>query len=914
MLTVSVDGGEAIVLRGARHREATAFAKELEASWVAVNIDALTQEADRFARLHQEISDLSRPIRYPAACEIESLLRDARSFHGSILSKLRPEALGAEVAKLITDVKRFIDDPRTARNAAIASFVSSELERSRDFFDTTESKPLTPEQRLSVVVDEDATLVLAGAGSGKTSVITAKASYLVKAGIREPEQILLLAFAKNAAEEMSERVEARSGTPIPARTFHALAYDIIGMVEGTKPALAEHATDDAVFINLIKQILKDLVRTDPDVSKAIIKWFAHFLVEPKTEWDFQTKHQFYTEMEKHDLRTLQGERVKSYEELQIANWLYESGIEYEYEPLYEHKVSSQGRREYCPDFRLTESGVYIEHFGVRRQTEPDGTERLITAPYIDRQEYLAGMNWKREVHAAHATTLVETFSYERQEGRLLTALAEKLAPHVTLAPRPAEDIFDRVVDLKQVDSFSQLLATFLRKFKGGGYSLEHCETKSDQMKLGKRGKAFLGLFSPVFDEYQRRLAGRIDFEDMILRAAHYVEIGDYRSPFLHILVDEFQDISQSRAKLVKALKAQNSDARVFAVGDDWQSIFRFAGSDIHLMRNFAHEFGGCFDGETGVHRTVDLGRTFRSVDQIAFAARTFVLRNPAQIHKEIVPAGIANEPAINIVSVSKGANDARLDEVLNDLSLKYGSDRPASVLLLGRYRFLEPDTRDLQRRFPRLSLSFKTIHSSKGLEADHVVLLRADAGQTGFPSEIVDDVLLALVSPEAELFENAEERRLMYVAMTRARHTLTVMASNARPSAFVTELKTDPAYAITTQKTEAEVAHVCRDCGGRLLGVIGQDGRTWYRCEHIQHCGNILPACSACGVSLPRRDASTGLMSCRCGTTVPKCSKCEDGWLIERSGRYSRFMGCVRYPSCPGKARIPRIKAATEAS
>ncbi|MGO8090500.1 3'-5' exonuclease [Rhizobium leguminosarum] len=148
------------------------------------------------------------------------------------------------------------------------------------------------------------------------------------------------------------------------------------------------------------------------------------------------------------------------------------------------------------------------------------------------------------------------------------------------------------------------------------------------------------------------------------------------------------------------------------------------------------------------------------------------------------------------------------------------------------------NTRDLQRRFPRLSLSFKTIHSSKGLEADHVVLLRADAGQTGFPSEIVDDVLLALVSPEAELFENAEERRLMYVAMTRARHTLTVMASNARPSAFVTELKTDPAYAITTEKTEAEAAHVCGECGGRLLGVIGQDGRTWYRCEHIQHCGN----------------------------------------------------------------------------
>ena len=158
-------------------------------------------------------------------------------------------------------------------------FVAAELERWKEFFDTVENMPLTPEQRLSVVVDEDATLVLAGAGSGKTSVITAKAAYLVKAGIRQPEEILLLAFAKNAAEEMSERVEARSGVPIVARTFHAIAYDIIGQVEGSKPALADHATDDAAFTALIKQILKDLIKTRSDVSKSIIRWFADELYE-----------------------------------------------------------------------------------------------------------------------------------------------------------------------------------------------------------------------------------------------------------------------------------------------------------------------------------------------------------------------------------------------------------------------------------------------------------------------------------------------------------------------------------------------------------------------------------------------------------------------------------------------------------
>ncbi len=904
-LTISSGEFDDITLKGAGHQDAHEFSERVKEAWTRFNLAALEKEAARLDRILAEVMALAAPSRYPAACQIAPLLEQARALDASLLSKLNAEAIGRGAVARIAPVRKFASDPRTLRANGIAAFVTAELDRWKDFFDTIESKPLTPEQRLSVVVDEDATLVLAGAGSGKTSVITAKAAYLVKAGIRQPEEILLLAFAKNAAGEMSERVEARSGVPIVARTFHAISYDVIGIVEGSKPALANHATDDMAFTNLIKQILKDLIHRLSDVSKAIIRWFAHFLVEPKTEWDFQTKHDFYTHMEAQDLRTLQGEKVKSYEELQIANWLYENGVDYEYEPVYEHKIAETGRRDYQPDFRLIESGIYIEHFGVRRQKMADGSERLITAPFIDRDEYLAGMEWKRQVHAEHETNLIETYSYERQEGCLLSGLAEKVAPHVTLKPRPVDTIYDRIVELKQVDDFSKLLGTFLRKFKSGGYSLQDCETKANRMKLGKRARAFLDVFAPVFEEYQKRLEGRIDFEDMILRAARYVETGRYVSPFRHILVDEFQDISQSRARLVKALKAQHPDVRVFAVGDDWQSIFRFAGSDIHLMREFGREFGGSFDGEADVHRTVDLGRTFRSVDQIAFAARTFVLRNPAQIQKQIVPAGIATEPAIRIVTVSKGEHEGKLSEVLAAMSTAVALEAKfATVLLLGRYRFVEPDLQDLRRRFPRLKISFKTIHASKGLEADHVILLNADSGRTGFPSEIVDDPLLFLVSPEEEAFQNAEERRVMYVAMTRARYTLTILASNARPSSFVTELKNDPAYDIAAPPGLELEEHGCGECGGRLLGVTGKDGRIWYRCEHVQHCGNLLPTCQSCGTALPRRTNGPDEVRCGCGAAYPACPECEDGWLVERSGSYGKFLGCVRYPTCVGKSKV----------
>ncbi|MFN3509312.1 MAG: 3'-5' exonuclease [Allorhizobium sp.] len=320
------------------------------------------------------------------------------------------------------------------------------------------------------------------------------------------------------------------------------------------------------------------------------------------------------------------------------------------------------------------------------------------------------------------------------------------------------------------------------------------------------------------------------------------------------------------------------------------------------MRQFGAEFGGSFDGETGVHRAVDLGRTFRSVDQIAYAARSFVLKNPAQISKQIVPAGTATEPAIKIRMVAKNDDQTVLVETLQALSSGTEPGTTATVLLLGRYRFLEPDMRDLQRRFPRLRITFKTIHASKGLEADHVVLLNADSGRAGFPSETVDDPLLSLVSPEIEAFENAEERRVMYVAMTRARHTLTILASKSRPSSFVIELVKEPGYGLAAF-AEEEVVHECGECGGRLLDVKGQDGRIWYRCEHVDHCGNILPACPSCGVGLPRHLDGTPDLACRCGCTVPTCPECGDGWLVERSGRYGAFQSCVRFPSCTGKAR-----------
>ncbi|WP_243695910.1 UvrD-helicase domain-containing protein [Rhodovulum marinum] len=908
-LTIPLMDGSSLRVAGIKPKKAAPFVTALNTAWRDAIGTQIAAHADEIDALAQAVERLELPRRYPAACLLEPFVERTRRLFAAIPVDLPREAMPPDRAQALDRIGAFHRDPVRMRDQAIARFVEAELSDMQDFFDQIESNPLTPEQRLAVATDEDATLVLAGAGSGKTSVITAKAAYLIERGIRPPEDILLMAFGKDAATEMAGRIEARCGAPVAAKTFHALAYGIIAEVEGQAPALADHASDDAQFNALIRDILRDLASRPGKALHLLIQWFAEFFRPERSPWEFKSKHEYYSYVEEQELRSLQGERVRSFEELQIANWLYLNGIAYEYEPLYEHPLPKTGRGAYTPDFRLTASGVYIEHFGVRKAPGPDGTEVLTTAPYIDRDSYLEDMAWKREVHAEHGTTLVETYSYERVEGRLTKALAEKLEPYVTLNPRPPEQVFERLTELGQVDAFTQTLGTFLRHFKGSGRTVEECREKTEGLKEKARGRAFLEIFEPVHAEYQERLGPRIDFEDMIARATAHVRAGRYKSPFRHLLVDEFQDISQGRAELLRALKAQHADARIFAVGDDWQSIYRFTGSDIRLMRNFGQEFGGTFAGKTGIHRTVDLGRTFRSVDRIALPARSFVLKNASQITKAVIPAGTAAAPAIRVAYVAPKQEAAALQQVLTDIrgTMAGTSDKKTTVLLVGRYRHLRPkNIAALEREHPGLSISFKTVHASKGLEADHVVILGAESGRFGFPSEIVDDPILDLVLPEPEKFEHAEERRVFYVALTRARKTVTLLAPGNKPSAFVRELIENPDYgAVELGEAATPVVHRCPACGGRLIPKRSERSGLRFVCEHRRHCRTSRPACPACGNDLPERSKSEpDVFVCSCGTRFPACPSCGDGWLVERKGRFGPFLGCVTYPRCKGRTRV----------
>lgn len=853
------------------------------------------------------IQRLADPDRYPAASAISPLLRTCAEL--GIPSYIPAGFLRNDDVEALKVIIGFLRDCKGIRKRAVDQFVKDELVRAKPLLDTIEKNPLTPEQSLAVVTDEDATLVLAGAGSGKTSVIVAKAAHLVTHRFRLSSEILLMSFASKAAEEMADRVKERTGLPVDARTFHSLGKAIITAAEGKTPKLAPHAAEkdgDTKYKLLIKEIIGRLIVDNETFGELMRTWFSEFFAPYKSLWDFTCLSEYLHYVRTYELRSLKKDRVRSFEECEIANWLFLNGIEYEYEPKYTPDVSAPGRRAYQPDFRLTDSGVYIEHFGLSKGVGPDGKIRLETAPYIDRDRYLADREWKKQVHAKHGTVMLETFSYEKAEGRLIECLAERIAPYATPKPIPAEAMFDQLRKAGAIDSFTNLVCTFLKHFKGNALTIEDCRRKIDDPDMRSRNEAFLRVFEMVYAEYQKTLGDHIDFEDMVSRATEYVREARYASPYRHLLVDEFQDISLGRAKLLKALLDQHADARLFAVGDDWQAIYRFAGSDLAIMREFASVYGGTFAGDRGIHAQVDLGRTFRCVDKVALPAKQFVRKNTLQLDKEVAPAGTTDEVAIRVTYAQSGAELAALKATLSRLQERAATAGvTAKVTILARYKKLKPiNLALLNKDYPNLKLDTLTVHSSKGLEADHIIVVGMNSGSMGFPSEFVDDPVLMMVLPAKEAYKNAEERRLFYVALTRAKQSVDLIAESERPSSFVDEMVSEEEYGVEVVGEIPGPPGGCPRCGGRMIRKPTKDGEGYrFVCEHGSYCGYSAPACPKCEVDAPARHPDhPAHLVCSCGARHPICSKCGDGWLLPRPKINPTFLGCSHYPYCDGKS------------
>jgi len=684
-----------------------------------------------------------------------------------------------------------------------------------------ENRKLDDQQMMCIVKNVHNHLVVAGAGTGKTTTIVGKIKYILLSGQYKAQDILVLSFTNKSASEMSERILNETKSNIEVSTFHKLGLNIITKVDGIVPKISK------INVNkFIKENLKTLL-VDQSYKNKLCR-FLHYRIEyQKTEFDFTSMTEYHKYLETHPPKTLRGEIVKSYGELQIANFLFINGINYEYEKEYEIDTRTENKAQYYPDFYLPDYQIYIEYFGIDVNGNVPSYFTSTTPGKSAKEEYLEGINWKRNIHEQNNTTMIECFAYEKMINELEDKLKERLTDRgVHISPIDTDTLWSIITNNSENDVLSgvaEIFGTVINLIKSNNISFQEYERKCSSSTFGKRNLEVASLIKPIFETYTNKLKENeeIDFNDMINKATAYVQEGKYINPYKYVIVDEYQDISKARFSLLKALRDTN-DYDLFCVGDDWQSIYRFAGSDMAYILNFSN-----FWGPTEISK---IETTYRFSKSLIDISGSFVMKNPNQIKKNI--QGKENKYGFALGVIKGYTEDYAVQFMLNKLD-----ELPAnkSVFFIGRYSFVMKileNTSQLHCSYDNtngtikityskrkdLKITFITAHKSKGLQADYVFILNNKDRGMGFPSKIQEDPIVDLLLEANETFPFAEERRLFYVAMTRAKIKTFLVTIDGNESVFVSELKDQYENELKTER------FTCPWCGGKLVKKKGPYG------------------------------------------------------------------------------------------
>lgn len=474
-------------------------------------------------------------------------------------------------------------------------------------------------------------------------------------------------------------------------------------------------------------------------------------------------------------------------------------------------------KDYLPDFYLDDYNIYIEHFGLNRNCE----NHLIGGK--SSEEYVKEMEWKRKVHKKYGTTLIETFSYYQSENRLLTRLAEKLqAQGVEFNEIDYREVYRILLEnktIKEWEDFIVLLKTFIELFKGNNYDKTKFKEFYDYVGGLKdsfskdRTIAFLKIVEEIYNDYEAYLLKikKIDFNDMINKASDCIVKNGLDLPYKYIIVDEYQDTSFTRYNLLRNI-CDSIGAKIMVVGDDWQSIYSFSGCDVNIFTKVDNFFDVC--------ETRYIEKTYRNSQQLIDASSNFVMKNPDQTRKELKSSKSLKYP-IKLVNFDNDFDEILKFELIIKNIINQSTFKNKKILILGRnnkdifnllknfnveneygkrkFEILGDEDKLRRNKFvkivyresPDVNIEYRTVHQSKGLECDNVILINLKNWNAGFPNKMVDDPILNFVKRNGDSFSYAEERRLFYVALTRTKNNVYLLAPYFKSSVFVQELKTD---------------------------------------------------------------------------------------------------------------------------
>ncbi len=693
--------------------------------------------------------------------------------------------------------------------------------RFRELVDIPAEITLSEEQVIAATSHAKETLVVAGAGSGKTFVLVGRAKYLVGSERTTEDKILMLAYNKEAAEELSRRTKA-SGISVTAQTFHGFGNSVI-KAPGERTGVA-FGDSGEVSKFLAYQLKHEL---DEESKIGLARYFSQELVPYRDFEEFESLNEYAAYVRATIPRTLMDEQVKSHGEWLIANFLFSNSVPYSYESLYGEGQSAKDRHK--PDFSIWEKGkspIWIEYFGTDRSNS--------VAPGISKEGYLEGIKWKKEVHKKNSTILIELYYYDLKEGNLLKKLEAALKLNgVKLQPKSADEILRQANEIGYDSRFLKVCEQFLGHVRANRLSTEELSLLASGQE---RDKTFIGVFNQFLSAYEAELA-RLklpDYAELIHGAADAIGNSEYEFGFTHVLVDEFQDISSDRNRLIDSMKIANPKLEVTCVGDDWQSIYRFSGSDVSIMREASKP--------KMIRKRVDLTATYRLPQVIADISRNFVLKNPLQLEKKVYSKSDLDVPGKVIThwDMEQKEKDQNLALVVERIG-QDSKDPSKSLRVLARYVSNLPSKKFVENLWEG-PVDVSSIHAAKGLEADYVVVMDMIQDFRGFPSTIEDDPVMSLVMPEKDLHQHGEERRLFYVALTRARRETHLISPVSAPSLFTLEmLKDGLGVHVGLDHSKNRECPSCKS--GRIL--VSNNGGGSY-CSNIPLCDFMSPTCLKC--------------------------------------------------------------------
>ena len=682
---------------------------------------------------------------------------------------------------------------------------------------------LDEEQRKAILIDEDYSLIVAGAGSGKTTTMAAKVKYLIEKKHISPKDIILLSFTKKATGELNHLLNEQFKLNVEVLTFHSLGNKFIREILNAKP---EIISDGGIY-KVLEQYFLDHIFPDKQKLSDYLECFSNFLFIDEECFKFESYDKYYDfyvdkkfeqckenlKKENHrrilsrmkNLKTINGEYVKSESEVKIANYLYKNSIPYTYEKLFPYTLTNG--KQYKPDFTIDNLGspIYIEYYGLTK-LNLNGT--IIS----ENKDYQKSIFLKRKTHQKYNTNYIELFGRYENGDYYLPKLSYELKKYNILKKSKDEkEIFYKLLQTSKSSLYLNLirfLSSFISLFKELGYdqySFEKLRKNTSDLLVKKQ----LFLLEDVFNYYQRKLHTvvdgkvKIDFQDMIHYAYSRMDKLKEKEKvhYQYVIIDEYQDISAQRYNFTKKI-SDLFHSKIVAVGDDWQTIYSFSGSDIKLFTRFYELMGYA--------EIITISNTYRNSQELIDLAGNFILKNSFQMDKKLYSKKHLRNP-VELISYHYDDDYDNLPEVLDRLINNINMENPNnSILLLGRfnsevdnlldskffYKNSYGDDKIICKSCPNVKIDFLTVHRSKGLGYDQVIILNGLNIYKGFPSQIKDQPVIKLLKNDQnmdEFIEYPEERRLFYVAMTRTKNKVYIMTPDSfdKKSDFIKEIETE---------------------------------------------------------------------------------------------------------------------------